>query len=54
MGTLHDADRGRFIFAPEVGLHKNVYELNFSSLYPNVICTQNLSPDVRKCNCHNN
>jgi DNA polymerase I len=43
MGTLHDADRGGFIFAPEVGLHDDVHELDFSSLYPNIICTQNVA-----------
>src|SRR6056297_1485172 len=52
MGTLHDADRGGFIFAPEVGLHKNVHDLDFSSLYPNIICTRNVSPDVIRCSCH--
>jgi DNA polymerase I len=52
MGTLHDADRGGFIFAPEVGLHENVHELDFSSLYPNIICTHNVSPDVIRCDCH--
>ncbi len=52
MGTLHDADRGGFIFAPEVGLHEDVHELDFSSLYPNIICTRNVSPDVIRCECH--
>ncbi|WP_254274666.1 type B DNA-directed DNA polymerase [Haloarcula marina] len=52
MATLHDADRGGFIFAPEVGFHENVHELDFSSLYPNIICTQNVSPDVIRCECH--
>ena len=52
MGTLHDADRGGFIFAPEVGLHEDVHELDFSSLYPNIICTRNVSPDVIQCECH--
>ncbi|ATW88030.1 DNA polymerase I [Halohasta litchfieldiae] len=52
MGTLHDADRGGFIFAPEVGLHEDVHELDFSSLYPNIICTHNVSPDVIRCECH--
>ncbi|SFS09922.1 DNA polymerase I [Halomicrobium zhouii] len=52
MGTLHDADRGGFIFAPDVGLHDDVHELDFSSLYPNIICTQNVSPDVIRCDCH--
>jgi DNA polymerase I len=50
--TLHDADRGGFIFAPEVGLHEDVHELDFSSLYPNIICTRNVSPDVIRCACH--
>ena len=52
MGTLHDADRGGFIFAPEVGVHDDVHELDFSSLYPNIICTRNVSPDVIRCSCH--
>ncbi|RLM42031.1 type B DNA-directed DNA polymerase [Haloarcula sp. Atlit-47R] len=52
MGTLHDADRGGFIFAPEVGFHEDVHELDFSSLYPNIICTRNVSPDVIRCDCH--
>jgi DNA polymerase I len=52
MSTLHDADRGGFIFAPEVGLHEDVHELDFSSLYPNIICTRNVSPDVIRCECH--
>jgi DNA polymerase I len=52
MGTLHDADRGGFIFAPEVGIHEDVHELDFASLYPNIICTRNVSPDVVRCRCH--
>ena len=52
METLHDADRGGFIFAPDVGRHENVHELDFSSLYPNIICTRNVSPDVIRCDCH--
>lgn len=51
-GTLHDGDRGGFIFAPEVGLHEDVHELDFSSLYPNIICTRNVSPDVIRYGCH--
>ena len=52
MRTLHEADRGGFTFAPEVGLHDDVHELDFSSLYPNIICTRNVSPDVIRCDCH--
>ena len=52
MSTLHDADRGGFIFAPEVGFHEDVYELDFSSLYPSIMITRNVSPDVIRCECH--
>ena len=49
---LHEADRGGFIFSPDVGLHEDVHELDFSSLYPNIIVTRNLSPETVRCECH--
>jgi len=52
MGTLYEAYRGGFIFSPEVGVHEYVYEHDFSSLYPNIICTWNVSPDSIRCDCH--
>ena len=52
MQQLHDADRGGFTFAPDVGLHENVHELDFSSLYPNIIVTRNISPETVRCDCH--
>ncbi|RBI59821.1 DNA polymerase I [halophilic archaeon] len=52
MRQLHDADRGGFTFAPEVGLHEDVHELDFSSLYPNIIVTRNVSPEKIRCDCH--
>lgn len=52
MSTLHEADRGGFIFAPDVGFHEAVHELDFSSLYPNIMVTQNISPDTIRCACH--
>ncbi|WP_332900222.1 type B DNA-directed DNA polymerase [Haladaptatus sp. CMSO5] len=52
MGQLHEADRGGFTFAPKVGLHENVHELDFSSLYPNIIVTRNVSPEKIRCTCH--
>lgn len=48
MGTLHDADRGGFIFASEVGLNKDIHELDFCI----ITRTQNVSPDVIRCDCH--
>lgn len=52
MPTLREADRGGFTFAPDVGLHEDVHELDFSSLYPNVIATRNVSPERICCDCH--
>ncbi|AGB15318.1 DNA polymerase elongation subunit (family B) [Halovivax ruber XH-70] len=49
--TLHAADRGGFTFAPEVGLHENVHEIDFASLYPRIICERNVSPDTVDCAC---
>ena len=52
MRQLHEADRGGFTFSPEVGLHEDVHELDFSSLYPNIIITRNVSPEKIRCDCH--
>jgi len=52
MRQLHDADRGGFTFSPEVGFHEDVHELDFSSLYPNIIVTRNVSPETVCCDCH--
>ena len=50
--TLHAADRGGFTFAPQVGLHEGVVEVDFASLYPRIICEYNVSPDTIRCTCH--
>lgn len=52
MQTLHDSDRGGFIFSPDVGLHHDIHAADFSSLYPNIIRTRRVSPDVIRCDCH--
>ncbi|MFD1514046.1 type B DNA-directed DNA polymerase [Halomarina rubra] len=51
-GQLHDADRGGTTLSPRVGVHEDVHELDFSSLYPNVIVTRNVSPETTRCDCH--
>jgi DNA polymerase I len=50
--VLNDADRGGFTFAPEVGVHEGVHELDFASLYPAIIRTRNVSPETVRCDCH--
>ncbi|WP_119821781.1 type B DNA-directed DNA polymerase [Halalkaliarchaeum desulfuricum] len=52
MRQLHEGDRGGFTFAPAVGVHEDVHELDFSSLYPNIIRTRNVSPETVRCECH--
>jgi DNA polymerase I len=50
--TLHQADRGGFTFSPDVGVHEDVYACDFSSMYPWIIVTRNISPETVRCPCH--
>jgi len=62
--TLHTADRGGLSFQPETGtvgerspatpgaVHENVHELDFASLYPNIIREYRVSPETVRCDCH--
>jgi DNA polymerase I len=45
------ADRGGFIFEPRAGLHENVGEVDFNSLYPNIMLKYNLSGETVLCGC---
>ena len=49
--TLHEGDRGGMTFEPEVGLHEDVVELDFASLYPRIIREYNVSPETVGCTC---
>ena len=51
VSTLHAADRGGFTFAPEVGFHEDVHEIDFASLYPRIIREYNVSPETVDCGC---
>ncbi|MDY6818579.1 MAG: type B DNA-directed DNA polymerase [Halobacteriales archaeon] len=50
--TLHTADRGGHTFEPMVGYHEDVFELDFASLYPNIMIEHNISPETVRCDCH--
>ncbi|WP_284014746.1 type B DNA-directed DNA polymerase [Halobaculum litoreum] len=52
--TLDTADRGGTTLAPEVGVHEDVHELDFASMYPNVIREYNVSPETVRCGCCDN
>jgi DNA polymerase elongation subunit (family B) len=50
-GELVMADRGGFIYQPDVGIHDNVGELDFASLYPTLMTQKNLSGETVNCTC---
>ncbi len=50
--TLHDADRESVTFEPDVGFHEDVVKVDFASLFPNIMCVNNLSPETVRCDCH--
>jgi len=45
------ADRGGFIYEPVVGIHDRVLEVDFTSLYPNIMVRFNISPETVMCAC---
>ena len=47
---LH-ADRGGLHLDPHPGVHAEVVELDFASLYPSIIATRNISPETLGCTC---
>jgi len=44
-------DRGGMIFEPRVGVFGGVVEMDFASLYPNLIAKHNISPETLNCPC---
>ncbi|MBN1456008.1 MAG: hypothetical protein JW945_07140 [Methanomicrobia archaeon] len=49
--TLFLADRGGMIYDPRVGVHEDVLEIDFTSLYPTIMVKQNISPETVLCSC---
>jgi DNA polymerase elongation subunit (family B) len=45
------ADRGGLVLEPSVGLHEEVVELDYASLYPNIMVVHNISPETMLCSC---
>src|SRR5690349_3181662 len=46
-----NAERGGFIYAPEAGVHDQVGEIDFTSLYPTIMRDKNLSGETVNCKC---
>ncbi len=49
--TLFLADRGGMIYDPKVGIHENVVEIDFTSMYPAIMVKHNISPETVLCTC---
>lgn len=45
------ADKGALVIEPKVGLHENVFEIDFASLFPNIMVKHNISPETVLCGC---
>ena len=48
---LFVADRGGMIFEPRIGVHEQVAEFDFASLYPSIMSQKNLSGETILCSC---
>ncbi len=48
---LLEADRGSFVFQPKLGFHRDVAELDFSSLFPLIMVKHNISTETLFCEC---
>jgi DNA polymerase-2 len=44
-------DKGGLTFQPVPGMHENVAELDFASMYPSIMTRYNLSPETLNCSC---
>ncbi len=43
---LFVADKGGLIYQPTLGLHKNVVQIDYSSMYPSIMALWNVSPET--------
>jgi DNA polymerase elongation subunit (family B) len=51
LGVLLSVDQGGLSFRPPVGVFENVVELDFRSLYPNLMRLHNISGETINCHC---
>ncbi len=49
--TLLYADRGGHIFEPKIGVYEQVVEIDFTSMYPQIMSNYNISPETFNCEC---
>jgi len=46
LADLIRADKGGLIYQPLVGLHRNVAQIDFASMYPSIMVNHNISPET--------
>ena len=44
-------DRGGFVYEPKMGIHDQVGEIDFSSMYPTLMAKYNISAETVLCKC---
>ncbi len=44
-------DRGGFVFEPKIGFHTDVLEVDFTSMFPMLMLTRNISAETVLCEC---
>ena len=44
-------DRGGFVYEPRVGIHEDVGEVDFTSMYPSLMVRNNISAETVLCQC---
>lgn len=44
--AAEEDNEGGYVKEPEIGLHENLVQFDFRSLYPSIIISKNISPDV--------
>ncbi|MFZ5448793.1 MAG: DNA polymerase domain-containing protein [Thermodesulfobacteriota bacterium] len=50
-GELLTIDKGGLTFMPPPGLHTQVAEVDFASMYPTIMTIHNISPETVNCSC---
>jgi len=48
------ADKGGLVFQPSQGIHEDVAEIDFASMYPTIMAVHNISPETVLCSCCSN
>jgi DNA polymerase elongation subunit (family B) len=49
--SLLVADKGGIVYAPELGWHEDIAEVDFVSMYPAIMVKYNISPETVNCEC---